>query len=100
MNSVLTSLELAQDETTLSQIKDELVEAGYIKRHDLRDKKERAKKQAKSDPFHYISSDGYDIFNNNKREWNKIIDRGMAADFSWNVSARKYQEMYDWMLGY
>ncbi|MBQ7564790.1 MAG: glycogen synthase GlgA [Lachnospiraceae bacterium] len=42
----------------------------------------------------------YDVFNEKKREWNKIIDRAMAADFSWNVSARKYQEMYDWMLGY
>ncbi|MBR2275817.1 MAG: glycogen synthase GlgA [Lachnospiraceae bacterium] len=42
----------------------------------------------------------YDVFTEKKREWNKIIDRAMAADFSWNVSARKYQEMYDWMLGY
>ena len=42
----------------------------------------------------------FDIYMNNKREWNKVIDRGMAADFSWAVSARKYQEMYDWMLGY
>ena len=34
------------------------------------------------------------IFYDKKREWNKIVDRGMAADFSWNVSASKYQEMY------
>ncbi|MBR1931358.1 MAG: glycogen synthase GlgA [Lachnospiraceae bacterium] len=40
------------------------------------------------------------IYYDRKREWNKIIDRGMAADFSWNASARKYQEMYDWMIGY
>ena len=33
------------------------------------------------------------------RDWNKIIDRAMAADFSWNVSAQKYQEMYDWLIG-
>ena len=39
------------------------------------------------------------IFYDKKREWNKIIDRGMAADFSWQVSARKYQEMYDWLIG-
>ena len=39
------------------------------------------------------------IFYDKKREWNKIIDRGMAADFSWKVSARKYQEMYDWLIG-
>ncbi|MGN1180438.1 MAG: glycogen synthase GlgA [Suilimivivens sp.] len=39
------------------------------------------------------------IFYERKREWNKIVDRAMAADFSWNVSAKKYQEMYDWLIG-
>ena len=41
-----------------------------------------------------------DIYYNKKREWNKIVDRGMAADFSWKTSATKYQEMYDWLIGY
>lgn len=39
------------------------------------------------------------IFYDKKREWNKMVDRAMAADFSWTVSARKYQEMYDWLIG-
>ncbi len=39
------------------------------------------------------------IYYEKKREWNKIVDRAMAADFSWNASARKYQEMYDWLIG-
>lgn len=39
------------------------------------------------------------IYYDKKREWNKIIDRGMAADFSWHTSAGKYQEMYDWLIG-
>ncbi len=39
------------------------------------------------------------IYYDKKREWNKIVDRGMAADFSWHVSAGKYQEMYDWLIG-
>ncbi|MBR4174492.1 MAG: glycogen synthase GlgA [Lachnospiraceae bacterium] len=39
------------------------------------------------------------IFTERKREWNKIIDRAMAMDFSWKASAGKYTEMYDWMLG-
>ncbi len=39
------------------------------------------------------------IYYDRKREWNKMIDRAMAADFSWNVSALKYQEMYDWLIG-
>ena len=40
------------------------------------------------------------VYYDRKREWNKMVDRAMAADFSWGVSAKKYQEMYDWMLGY
>ena len=39
------------------------------------------------------------IYYDKKREWNKIIDRAMAADFSWYTSAAKYQEMYDWLIG-
>ncbi len=39
------------------------------------------------------------IYYDRKREWNKIVDRAMAADFSWSVSAAKYQEMYDWLIG-
>ncbi len=35
-----------------------------------------------------------DVYYNHKREWNKIIDRGMAADFSWSASAKKYEELY------
>ena len=41
----------------------------------------------------------YDVYTNHRREWNKMIDRAMAADFSWHVSALKYQEMYDWLIG-
>jgi starch synthase len=37
------------------------------------------------------------LYYDNKREWNKMIDRAMAVDFSWKVSANKYQEMYDWL---
>ena len=34
------------------------------------------------------------IYYDNKREWNKLIDRGMTQDYSWNSSARKYEELY------
>ena len=36
-----------------------------------------------------------DVYYNHKREWNKIVDRGMKTDFSWNSSARKYEELYN-----
>ncbi|MDD3338952.1 MAG: glycogen synthase GlgA [Lachnospiraceae bacterium] len=39
------------------------------------------------------------IYYDKKREWNKIIDRGMAMDYSWQSSALQYQELYDWLVG-
>lgn len=40
------------------------------------------------------------VYYEKRREWNKIIDRAMATDYSWNTSAKKYQELYDWLIGY
>ena len=36
---------------------------------------------------------------NKKREWNKIVDRAMKADFSWAVSAKKYEDIYRKLCG-
>lgn len=35
------------------------------------------------------------VFYDNKRRWNQMVDRAMEQDFSWTVSARKYEELYD-----
>ena len=34
------------------------------------------------------------IFYNKKREWNKMVDSGMMADFSWKASACMYEQLY------
>ena len=36
---------------------------------------------------------------NKKREWNQMVDRGMANDFSWNASKYKYEGLYNYLLG-
>ena len=38
------------------------------------------------------------IYYDRKREWNKMIDRAMAVDYSWNVSAKEYEELYETLL--
>ena len=38
------------------------------------------------------------IYYDKKREWNKLVDRAMARDFSWANSAKQYEEMYDWLI--
>ena len=36
-----------------------------------------------------------EIYYDRKRSWNKIVERAMKKDFSWNNSARQYEELYD-----
>ncbi|MBR0163663.1 MAG: glycogen synthase GlgA [Lachnospiraceae bacterium] len=38
------------------------------------------------------------LYYDNRREWNKMVDRAMQVDYSWYVSAHKYQDMYDWLV--
>lgn len=67
LESILTSLDIAVDEADLVQIKEELTQSGYI-RHKAGTKKARIT----SKPFHYISSDGFDIYvgkNNFQNDW-------------------------------
>ena len=39
------------------------------------------------------------VFYDKKRDWNKMIERAMKADFSWKASAEKYQQLYNDLLG-
>lgn len=60
LDSISTSLDLAQTEGDLAQIKEELVQAGYVKRHT--GGKNQKKQKLTSKPLHYISSDGYHMY--------------------------------------
>ena len=39
------------------------------------------------------------IYFENKRNWNKIVDRGMEQDFSWRNSAKRYEDVYNFLIG-
>ena len=39
------------------------------------------------------------IFYDRKRQWNQMIDRGMAKDFSWNASKFRYEGLYSYLIG-
>ena len=57
LNSVMNSLDIAVKEEDLTQIKEELVQSGYIRR------KGAAKKvRVTSKPFHYETADGFHIY--------------------------------------
>ncbi len=79
--SVQNSLEIADSLDDLTQIKTELIESGYIR--GKRDSG-KGKKQEKSKPLHYISSDGYHIFvgkNNFQNE--ELTFKVAAGDDMW-----------------
>ncbi len=57
LESILAALDIAMQEEDLVQIREELIESGYIRR------KGGAKKvKITSRPFHYVSSDGFHIY--------------------------------------
>lgn len=39
----------------------------------------------------------HSVYVDKRREWNRLIDRAMAADFSWKTSADQYAELYNWL---
>ena len=39
------------------------------------------------------------IFFDFKKDWNRMIDRGMANDYSWNSSKHKYENLYNYLIG-
>lgn len=57
--SVKNALDIANMEGDLKQIKQELIESGYVKGKGHGKEK---KNQVKSKPLHYMSSDGFDIY--------------------------------------
>lgn len=59
LNSVLTNILNADDYSEIEEIKNELVETGYIR---FRKSNKNSKKVKTSKPLHFISSDGIDIY--------------------------------------
>jgi starch synthase len=46
-----------------------------------------------------IINNAKDLFFNDKRRWNQLVERGMKKDFSWHASKKKYEELYDSLIG-
>ena len=87
LESISNALDIAREESDLSQIKEELTEFGYIKKHYT--SKKGAKMQTKSKPFHYISSDGYDIYVGKNNYQNDELTFKFASGNDWWFHAKK-----------
>lgn len=83
LKSISAALDIAVAEEDLVQIKEELIESGYIRR-----KGGTKKVKVTSRPFHYISSDGYDIYVGKNNFQNDELTFKFAAGNDWWFHAK------------
>ncbi len=86
LESIATSLDIAKKEADLAQIRQELSESGYIKSH-FSGKGKREKITSK--PFHYLSSDGFDIYVGKNNLQNDELTFKTANGGDWWFHAKK-----------
>lgn len=84
LESIAASLHIALKEDDLVQIRQELVEYGYIRR-----KGHEKKQKIKSQPFHYRSSDGFDIYIGKNNYQNEELTFKLANGGDWWFHAKK-----------
>ena len=85
LESISTSLDIALLEEDLVEIKRELQDSGYSKKHGG-DAGKRAKITSK--PFHYRSSDGFDIYVGKNNFQNEDLTFGLATGNDWWFHAK------------
>ena len=83
LESISNALDIALKEEDLIQIKEELIETGYIKR-----KGSSKKQRFTSKPFHYISSDGYHMYVGKNNIQNEELTFKFATGNDWWFHAK------------
>lgn len=86
LESIQASLDIALSENDLTEIRQELIEAGYIHKKGKDNKKE---KEIKSKPFHYLSSDGFHIYVGKNNFQNDYLTFKLASGSDWWFHAKK-----------
>lgn len=85
LESVSSALDIALLEEDLVEIKEELTQAGYIRR-----KNGTKKQKITSKPFHYISSDGYHMYVGKNNFQNDELTFKFASGNDWWFHAKTY----------
>ena len=84
LESISNALDIALSEADLAQIKEELMQSGYIRR-----KHTKKKVKLTSKPMHYISSDGYDMYVGKNNLQNEELTFSFANGNDWWFHAKK-----------
>lgn len=83
LESVVNALDIAQKEEDLAQIREELIESGYIRR-----RAGAGKVKITSRPFHYISSDGFHMYVGKNNLQNEELTFRFAQGGDWWFHAK------------
>ncbi len=86
LESIQNALDIASDEADLRQIKQELIDCGYIKKRSGK----KGDPRLKSEPLHYISSDGYDLYVGKNNYQNDELTFKFAAGNDWWFHSKKF----------
>ena len=84
LESISTAMDIARLEEDLVQIKEELMEFGYIKRHYNGGKKPKIT----SKPYHYLSSDGFHMYVGKNNYQNEELTFKVANGNDWWFHAK------------
>lgn len=84
LESILAALDIALQEEDLVEIKEELIESGYIRR-----KGGTKKTKITSKPFHYISSDGFHMYVGKNNYQNDELTFKFATGNDWWFHAKQ-----------
>ncbi len=84
LESILAALDIALQEDDLVQIKEELIESGYIRR-----KGGTKRVKITSKPFHYLSSDGFHLYVGKNNYQNDDLTFKFASGGDWWFHAKQ-----------
>ncbi|MCR4990510.1 MAG: NFACT family protein [Lachnospiraceae bacterium] len=85
LETIQNAIDIALTEDDLLQIKSELTECGYIKKHSSSKKKERFV----SKPLHYVTKEGFHIYVGKNNIQNEDITFNLANGNDWWFHAKK-----------
>lgn len=85
LESIMNALDIAVTEDDLKEIKEELIQSGYIRR-----KSSDKKAKYTSKPFHYVSSDGYDMYVGKNNIQNEELTFKVANGGDWWFHSKNF----------
>ena len=83
LESIMNALDIAEAESDLTEIKEELIASGYVKR-----KGGGKREKITSKPFHYISQDGFHIYVGKNNYQNDALTFKFATGNDWWFHAK------------